>query len=83
MKAASRKPPLRRYTRIALAADWLDDVVKILPTVVVGDLFACLDVAFRPNPNSATLNDCLGIGPTRMVGIARDIVPDAAINRPT
>ena len=66
----------------ALAADGFDYVLEILSTVVVCDLFAGFDVSLREDPNSAVLNYCLSIGAARVVGIARDVVAAAAINRP-
>ena len=53
-----------RNTTVALAADWFDDVIKILPTVVVSNFFAGFNVPLRPDPHSAVLNDCFGIGAT-------------------
>ena len=54
---------LTRTSR-ASAADGFDDVLKILPAVVISDLFAGSDVSLRPDPDSAVFNYCLGIGAT-------------------
>ena len=76
-RLASRSPAL-----LALTSYWLDHTLEILGAVIVGDLFACLNLFPRPDPDAATTNDSFRIRLTRVIDITGDVAARAAVDRP-
>jgi hypothetical protein len=66
----------------ALAADRLDDIVKVFLAVVVSDLFTSFDISPRPNPHAASGNNRFGVWRTRVIDVARNVAARTAVDRP-
>src|SRR5882672_9065712 len=67
----------------ALAAFRLDEAVKVILAVVVGDLVAGHDVLDRRDEDLALDDVGLGIRPAGVIDVARDVAPGRAVDRPT
>src|SRR5690606_7660742 len=66
----------------AQTADRLDEGVEIILAVIVGDLFARGDVPDGADEDDMTDGIGLGVGPARMIAVARDIAARRAVDRP-
>src|SRR4051812_18835662 len=61
----------------------LNQIIKILFAVIVGDFFTRLNVSPGPDPNPAPLgNKGFGIRSARMIDVARSVRARTAVNRP-
>src|SRR5262245_26114434 len=66
----------------ALAAFGLDEAVEVILAVVVGDLVARRDVPDRRDENLALDDVGLGVGPARVIDVARDVAAGRAVDGP-
>lgn len=60
----------------------LDEGVKVIPPIIVGDLIAGLDILDRCNEDFVLLHVALGVRPARMIDVARNIAAAGAVDRP-
>src|SRR5262245_35424262 len=84
MTPAAGAPGRRsRLAGDALAADRLQDLLKVFAPIVVGDLVARLDRLGGMDADRAAADASLGIRFARMVGVARDVAAVGAVDRPS
>jgi hypothetical protein len=69
-------------TRPAFAANFLDERIEIIATIVIGDLVAGLDVLDRSDLDGVFHEVDFGIRSARMIDIARAVSAAGAVNGP-